>query len=419
MPPVVLDDDQKEAALKKGNSDLKFLFSRNGVNQDTVAKWFHIGVVTLERFANIAKDGDDLITVLRDHIGVDQAASLEERVQVAAITCAWNNAKTRVARAAEMEAEVDSRDWKKPVIQSEWLAMKAGLEAANGALDEKVTPAKEYVEKKLQEVEAGEYRAEELTEVISREESDPDGLIPQWDAKGTLTVKKGSSKVKEPENPEALRVRLTVMRNAYQMIALKHTGRPELQGEWVRVFEDYKDYMLGEHVYGLNAKDADGQTVAAPPFKLVLAYERAVRKEAMKRVNREGATIPAALRLAWRDPTTKERHFTTPLALVAKRPAAQSSSWNQGGPPKKQQKVEQKGGKDKGKGKSRPPGCASQTPEGVPVCYRYNTPNEKCKQKKCKFAHVCGVCFSDKHAMFQCTNSRRQPPDTSGAGSGA
>ena len=405
MPPLVLSDDEKAAALKKGSSDLRFLFSRNEVNEDVVAKWLHAGVVTLEKFANIAKSPEDLADVLKDHIGVDASRTLEERVTTAAVTCAWSNARTRVSRAAELEAEVDAREWKKPLVQSEWLAMKAGLEASAGRMDDKVTPAKEYVEKKLQEVESGEYRAEELSEVISKEESDPDSLIPQWDSKGTLTVKRGSTKVKEPENPEALRVRLSVMRNALQMIALKRTNRPELQGDYVRTFEDMKDYLLGEHVYGLHAKDAEGQTVAAPPFRLVLAYERAVRREAMRRVNQDGVPLPKALREAWRDPTTKERYFTTPLALQVKRPAPQ--------------KVEPKGGKDKGKGKPKLPGCASQTADGTPVCYRFNTPGERCKQRKCKFAHVCGICFSDKHAMFQCTASKRQPPDTAGQGASA
>lgn len=55
-----------------------------------------------------------------------------------------------------------------------------------GTLDEKATPAKEYVEKKLQEVESGDYRAEELAEVVSREEVEPDSLIPLWDSKGNL-----------------------------------------------------------------------------------------------------------------------------------------------------------------------------------------------------------------------------------------
>lgn len=412
MPPIALTAEQEAAALKKGSADLKFLFDRNEVPQAVAAKWFHSGVTTLEKFANIAKDVEDLGAVLKAHMDIDPDRALEERVQVASITCAWTNARTRVARAAEVEAELDTKEWRKPVSTSEWLAMRTGLEQVVGTLDERLTPAKEYIEKKLQEVESGDYRAEDLTEVVSREEVDPDSIVPQWDAKGNITMKRGTTKVKEPGNPETLRQRLTVLRNAHQMVALRHTNRPELQGDYIKVFEDYKDYLMGEHVYGLSAKDADGLTVAAPPFNLVLSYEKAVRKEAARRMNQEGVPFPVALRAAWRDPLTKERYFTTPLALVAKRPSNAASQPES----TKKQRFDSKGTKEKGKGKGKQlQGCASHTKDGTPICYRFNTVGEKCKQKKCKFAHQCGICFSDKHPMYQCTASRRQPPDTGGA----
>ena len=417
MAPPVLSDDEKKAALSKGGANLKYLFGRNDVSRDIMAIWFHVGVTTVEKFANIAKDEADLLAVLKNHIGVDQDASLEQRVQAASLTCAWSNARTRVQRSAEVEAEMDSNEWRKPIVASEWLAMKAGLEGAVGILDDSVMPSKEYVEKKLQELEAGDYRAEDLTEVVSRDQVDPDSLLPQWDARGNLTVRRGATKVKEPESPEGLRKRLTIMRNAYQMVALKHTNRPELQGDYVRTFEEYKDYLLGEHVYGLNARDADGLVIAAPPFRLVLAYEKAIRKETAKKMNQEGIAMPIALKQSWKCPTTKERHFTTPLALVAKRPAPPPWRAQEQGAPAKRQKQEPKGG---GKGKSKAPqGCAQQTKEGQPVCYRYNTPNVQCKKGKCRFAHVCGICLSDKHPMFQCSGQKRQPPDTTGGSHGA
>ena len=417
MPPIAdLTPEEQEDALKKGGADLRFLFERNDVPKMVMAKWFSVGVTTLEKFANIAKDGQDLVDLLKDHLGIDQAANLQDRVKVAAVICAWTNAKTRVQRAAEVEAEMDSKEWKKPVQVSEWLAMKSGLERAVGPVEDRLMPAKEYTEKKLQEVEAGEYRAEELGEVLSRDEVDPDTMVPQWDAKGNLTVKRGSGKVKDPGNPEALRSRLTVMRNAFQMVALKHTNRSEIQGDWVRVFEEYKDYLLGDHVYGLHAQDADGNTIAAPPFRLVLTYERAVRKEAARRVNQDRTAYPVALKQAWKDPTTKERHFTTPLSLVSKR--ASSSTQVPGVPkveggPAKRPKAEGRPKKGGGKGKQMV-GCASHNPEGQPICYRYNTAGERCKVKRCKFAHQCGICFSDKHPLYQCTAGKKQPPDTAG-----
>ena len=157
MPPIVLTQEQKEEALKKGNADLKFLMERNEVPQEVSAMWFHAGVTSLEKFASIAKNVEDLVKVLKEYLGIDQEESLERRVQVAAVTCAWTNARTRMQRAAEVEAEMDTKEWRKPSATSEWMALRSGLEKAVGTLDERLTPAKEYVEKKLQEVESGDY----------------------------------------------------------------------------------------------------------------------------------------------------------------------------------------------------------------------------------------------------------------------
>ena len=41
-------------------------------------------------------------------------------------------------------------------------------------IEDKVTPSKEYLEKKLQELENGEFRAENLSEVVLKNEVDPD-----------------------------------------------------------------------------------------------------------------------------------------------------------------------------------------------------------------------------------------------------
>ena len=49
----------------------------------------------------------------------------------------------------------------------------------------------------------------------------------------------------------------------------------------------------------------------------MLQYEVAIRKRAWYRVASEGGslTFAEALRSAWMDPTTKERHFATPTNL--------------------------------------------------------------------------------------------------------
>ena len=351
MPRTVLTADQEKAADEAAGTDLKYLFTKQEVSDGNQKLFYHHGITSIEKLANFAEGRTDLLAVLKEHWGLDQDNSLQERIQVAAIACALQNAKTRVQRSAEVDAEYDIQDRAKPVVPGEWMAMKVALEKRLGAIEDKVMPAKEYIEKKLAEVEANEYRAEPMAEVVAKDEVDPESLHPVFDTKGRMTLKRGATRVSEPANAEELRRRLTIMRNAHVLISLKHTNRAELQGEWSTSFETYKDYILGEFVYGLSAKDADGYTVASPPWSLVLSYEHAVRKHAARLVNVDGKAWPAALREAMKDGTIKERHFTTPLALYAKRPAVnretQPSSYRRTDQPTPRPK--QKG---RGRGKS-------------------------------------------------------------------
>lgn len=420
MVRLVLTEEQEKAADLAGGTDLKFLLAKYEVRIENQRLFYHHGVNSVEKLASLAKDREDLVEVLKTHWDLDQDRSLGDRVQVAAIVCAFTNAVSRTQKAAEVDAEYEVQDRAKPLVPSEWTAMRQVLEKKYGLMDEKVTPAKEYVEKKLAEVEAGEYRAEPLMEVVSKDEVDPDALIPIWDARGKISMKRSITKVQEPGNAEELRRRLTIMRNAMVVVALRHTNRTELQGEYEKVFEDYKNYILGEFVYGLVARDEEGHTFASPPWSLVLSYEHAVRKHAARLVNQEGRNWTVALKEAWKDGTVKERHFTTPLALYAKRPMLPWRNQEQQPPPKQQKGTGGKKGQGRGKGKQGSQGghCASHTPAGDLICYRYNS-GEKCKAKKCKYKHVCGLCFSTKHAMPECSSSNRQDPPHDTKGSGA
>ena len=76
-------------------------------------------------------------------------------------------------------------------------------------------------------------------------------MIPVFDAKGSLSVKKGASTIPLPTGPEQLRRRLSVMVNAILMLAIKHPNREEIQDVTRDLFERYKDYVLGDYVWGL------------------------------------------------------------------------------------------------------------------------------------------------------------------------
>lgn len=400
-------------ALTRGSSDLRFLLQRQGIDDDHQRTLFSAGVDTLDKFSAFATGEADLLAVLKDEFRLDPTAGLAARGQVASFVAAWKASKVRVQRQAEVEAEQDTREWTKPIPTAEYLLLRQAYVKTYGTLDERVLPSKEFLEKKLMEVEHGEFKSESLQEVTTRDELDPDTLMPVWDSKGVMTVKRGSSRVPLPANPEELRRRLNIMRNTYLMLKLKFPGRADLQDLSVDLFERYKEYLLGDYVHNLQARDASDNVIHTPPWQLVLAYEQAIRKQAFHYMVADNSPMGASWERAWKDPVTKERHFSTPLSLYSKRrpdntnmPARET--WIPR-PPGKGQKGT-KGTKGRGRGGRSFRGHAA-TKTGEPICFRYNT-EEGCSLANCKFKHICSHCFDHNHNFIGCP--KRKPADTAG-----
>ena len=251
--------------LAKGASELKFLLTQHKVSADIQGELYENGIDTVARFAAAATDEADLKAMLKDSFSINPSESLKLRAQAAGVVVAWKTAISRVERQAEAEATNEVRDLAKPIPSTDYIAMRQAFAAKFGELEDKHIPAKEYIEKKLAELESGEFRAEPLTEIISRDEVDPDTLLPHWDAKGTISLRKGGSKTAMPSGPEQLRLRLTVLQNTLVMIQLRHPGRRELEDVNFALFEKYKEYPLGDYCYGLRSSEDSGALVPLEP----------------------------------------------------------------------------------------------------------------------------------------------------------
>ena len=167
-----------EAKLLKGSSDLRFLLTHHKVTEEVQAKLYDNSIDTVSKFAAFVSDASDLREVLKSDLGIDPASSLSLRAQAACLVVAWETAKTRVKSQAEAEATNEVREWAKPIPQTEYIAMRQAFATQFGDLEDTHIPAKAFIEKKLHELETGEFRAEPLTEVISRDEVDPDYFRP-------------------------------------------------------------------------------------------------------------------------------------------------------------------------------------------------------------------------------------------------
>ena len=430
MAPIELTILQQEAAMAKGSSDLKYLFARENIEENIQAVFFHIGIVTTSNFASFAESQTDLKLVLKESVDLDSAVALEQRVKIASIVTAWDLARKRTDKQAELEGDYDSKKLVKPLPMSEYSGMLAGFRNRWWDLDSESTPARCYVERRSDDLESGDMRAESLTTVLQRDQEDPDVLTTSFDATGKLLIKKGTNSIAEPGNPEALRRRIKIMGYTLIMLGLKHTNRSWLQNITPQLFEEFLSYILGEHVFGLTGKSSEGHTVSSPCWNQILIYEFQIRKSAYDRVHCKGESLTDALKTCWSDPIIKERYLTTPMALSSLSIRKPASAPQQGGGtartgPYVKGKGKGKGkGRGKGKGKGRKGGKggkSSVTPDGRPICFAYNNPNERCG-KSCpnSFVHVCAWCFG-LHPAFSCPGNGGAPvqPETQGMGNGS
>jgi len=285
-------------------------------------------------------------------------------------------------------------------------------------------PAPSYLEARLEQVEDGELAAEQLTEVVSRDEARENN----WGSArilsdGTLKLQKGGkSEVKPPANSEELRYRLKLMGVAWEFIRLRFPSKGFLQGLSSDVWTDHAEWLLGEEVYGMTVKNHLGEVVFKPAWHTLLAFDYQVRKAAFKLVNVRGHTLVGALRAVRKDAGLHQRYFLTPTAVATgagaartaassassslKRPlestarpaegfqAPTSASADGGGGPSAK-------GKGKGNPKRKPTWKKNQnprTPDGRQKCFKYH--KGKCSGG-CGRIHACLVC-GGPHPLMQC-----------------
>ena len=431
MPVLVLTGVEQKDALEKGSSDLCFLFQKNEVDEQLQALFFHSGVTTVARLAALAKDGDDLRGLMKDEFGIDSTAGLAQRVRATNVVISFNTASNRQVEQGKLEGELSALNLVKPIPVSEWVAMRNAWQAKYWKVDDDLIPARTYLERRAEEIEQGECKAESLTTVLTKDQDDPDTLIPVWSSTGSLSMRKGPQTIEEPKNPEQLRKRLKVAGMAVMLLGLKHTNREFLQGYNPQTTEDYLSYLLSEHCFYLQGKSAEGFTVSGPSWQQLLLYEFQIRKKAWQWIlNGECGRFSEALARAWQDPLVKERFLTTPIALASsgtkRGPAGDDPHKPLEAKPKKAKgsgKGKGKGGGKSGKGGGGKSGSkaadrlgmSSKTPDGLNICYGYNDWNARCKNSKCKFEHVCGLCYG-KHPLYACSPGSKA--ETQGGGSG-
>jgi hypothetical protein len=426
MAAIEVPAGEVDALWKSAGSDLKFLFDRENVEKDVQSKFYYIGVLTVNHFAAFADDKTELKKVLKDNFNLDPSANIVTRVNVGKIVVAWSSARARATKLADAEGEAEARNIPKDVTTAAYHAMRATFEDRYWDLSDRELPGRSYVEKKLDEIEKGELRAEFLSEVISREEDEPDSMRTVWGVGGELKAMKVTAKVPLPSDTEMLRHRIILLGTAWMFTSSHQTSRGSLAGITPQLFQQYLQYLLGEFVLGMINKGPAGNIIHSPAWHLLISYEYAVRAKAIQ-LMRRGASFRDALKQGWECPMTRERHFSTPLAMdtVSRRPeplvqhrpqppqppsakrAKTLALTNGDGKGKGSGKKGSKNGNGEGKGSKNSAklsgykGARKDRESGKPLCFAFNM-NEACPTDPCLYMHACGGCFKHNVAMINC-----------------
>jgi len=421
-------------------SDVKFLLEEKGVAADDMKVLEACGLLTMSRLSLIADARAGARTMISGLLKLDPADPAGLR-RVVAVLDAWETATTRMEVQRQQDAEAKGNRLPKTVTKASGITLRQAAEAVIGPISDKLAPGSALLELIFEQVEEHSIEAIPLTQVVCIEDGEELKTCAVVDNSGLVRIKKGRTDVPMPTDSEAFRRKIRCWGLGHLYAKLKHPGRAWLQSVSVELTNEYLDYILGERVKGLEAKDQDGVIVARPSWNLVLAYDFQVRKEAARRIMK-GDDFATAMRAAWTDLETRERFFVTPVALsgsaapsrpyngggsgdepLPKRPRSGKPNEHQGGKGSwkargkgygnyseswKAKGSGKKGGKQKNSGKSALAG-QKKTPDGREICFAYNRAGEGCAGK-CGRVHVCTMCLQ-QHPVYQCPMySAARPP---------
>ena len=396
--------------------DLQYLLESEGVSSANQAAVAEAGYVSVRLFSLAASTVEEAKAWARDALGLDPTTGSAARLANTMIVAAWEVASTRRVYRNKVEAEATVDQQPKQIPRRTWSQLKATFETNHYVLEEDVTPSSQYYDYKSEQLESGELVAESLKFMTTEkmmEGWDQEASVT-FDTKGALKVKRsGNREVALPTTPEELRSRLKVHAHCMLLLKIRSPNTPWLAGLHPYDFDLHVEHVLGEQIAGLKIESRAG--ILRPTLNLVLEYEYQVRKKAIKLVLESGSTYKDALKTARELDSLKTRYFTTPLTVMAPDLAKQRSQrQSEGGgirlrsrsrgrsrtPPRGNRGGGKGGGRGRAGGRGRGVSTATMTPDGRPICFRFNNKDERCRGP-CRFAHVCLKCYG-QHPAHMC-----------------
>ena len=400
-----MDAAAQQEIVKTLDPDLAGLLQCKDVSLQVKAKLAEKKVKTTSRLSAMADSRQGVREFCQKSLGLKPEEG-DDMIEIASVVDAWEAAHARVEARNKAEAEAVIGGLPKAVARPELAQLRDRFETSFYTLQDKLIPASATLEQHFDMIVHGEWQYLSLKEFASKEDEAKEPLAASMlldRQTGALKVKKGNVQVPLPKDAEELRQRLRLMAHVFVMCALRYPHVASLKGIAPSHFYNYADFLLGDFVLGLRAKDASGHCVSAPSFELVLSYDFQLRKSMMQGMN-AGKTLVSAMEAAMTDLVLKERYFVTPCALSLSLPPPPPTAAFHRGRSRSRERGQRPKGAGKGKGKFKFAGkLKTVTEDGVQICFRFNNPHERCRGQ-CERAHACQLCLG-KHPMHACPSN--------------
>ena len=411
--------DAMAASLALMAPDLRFVLSEREVTPELQAELSDQGFRSIGLFVSMVDTKAELRAYLQQTItgdpaenGITRDVAITRRMNAARLIDAWDACSKRQDESDRVHATQRASRLPLTMAGSQHIILRQRLENEYGRVEDAYYPCKSMVERRLEELEQGEVVAEDLTDCVSVAEAVEDVIGAVLDRDGATRPHKVTKKVSSPTNSEELRSRIKLLGISFQLASFKHSSRMWLKGMTPQVWLDHLEYILGDQIYGLKV-EVMNSTIEAP-WLVVMHYEHAVRKFAVRAMMFDNLSLADSMIAARKDGPTKERHFSTPVSMAASvsKQATQKRVPDEGEIPGrknfKKLKGKGKGGKEGKGGKGGKEGKGgkgthyphTKTPDGRLICFRFQ--DGTCTSKKCNYVHVCAKCLA-QHSMAECT----------------
>jgi hypothetical protein len=390
MPLLVLTAAQEAAAEDALSSDLQFIFEEVGVRRPVQLVFSHLGYGRLARFAGLEDTKELVRAVIALDFGLDPAASLAARGDLADALSAWEATKIQLERENQLRAEQRVGGLTSAATPLELKGMLAAYTARHGRLETRLIPGRYMLGLKLEQIQANEPEIEKLEEIVSRADGDEEFVSTEVMRDGHIAVKKGSKKlVDPPAGAEELRTCYRVLTNAWVFVSSRHPNRRWMADFSAETYGQLADYLLGPKVAALESTvDPPRPDLGpSPSWQIVLGYELEIRKAAYEAVRADGLTLHNAIAVKMRCQEIRSLSLITPFNFQLN----SSSSRNRDSAGSRvlltanaaTVKLERKV-------------LASETLDGRKICYKYNKKDGVC-DGTCGFVHCCQYCFKTNH----------------------